>query len=121
MRKSAVEQPHRFNECTVFGRTIFKVRPRTEFGIFSPRVEEHTISIGKKIVRAKGLEPLRLSRHWNLNPARLPIPPRPRGRLNGPRNKLSPSTTNCLIDCYTVARPRSGRSLSTWPLARTLY
>ena len=36
------------------------------------------------VVRAEGLEPPRLS-HWNLNPARLPIPPRARGRLKGAR------------------------------------
>ncbi|KRO13311.1 hypothetical protein IV77_GL000759 [Olsenella uli DSM 7084] len=30
------------------------------------------------MVRAKGLEPSRNFSHWNLNPARLPVPPRPR-------------------------------------------
>ena len=72
-------------------------------------------------VRAKGLEPLRRLRHWNLNPARLPIPPRPLIRCDGPRNKLSPFTTNYLIAYYEASRPKSRRSLSTWPLALTLY
>ena len=31
------------------------------------------------VVRAKGLEPSRGLPHWNLNPARLPVPPRPHG------------------------------------------
>src|SRR5699024_212449 len=49
------------------------------------------------MVRAKRLELLRQLRHWNPNPARLPIPPRPLIRCGGPRNKHSPSTTNYLI------------------------
>ena len=31
------------------------------------------------LVRMKGLEPTRYCYHWNLNPARLPIPPHPQG------------------------------------------
>ena len=30
------------------------------------------------MVRATGIEPARSLPHWNLNPARLPVPPRPR-------------------------------------------
>ena len=33
----------------------------------------------KRTVRKRGLEPPRPCGHWNLNPARLPIPPLPRG------------------------------------------
>ena len=33
------------------------------------------------LVRTGGLEPPRLFRHWDLNPARLPVPPRPHGRV----------------------------------------
>lgn len=33
------------------------------------------------MVRGMGLEPTQYCYHWNLNPARLPIPPPPRGRF----------------------------------------
>src|SRR6476659_8591420 len=33
------------------------------------------------VVRKRGLEPPRVLPHWNLNPARLPIPPLSRGSL----------------------------------------
>ena len=45
------------------------------------------------MVRAKGLEPSRSLPHWNLNPARLPVPPRPHwsnSRPIVPKNKEKP-------------------------------
>src|SRR5699024_3857449 len=76
--------------------------PEKYSGAFVLHVAPHlsTMSRLRTVVRAKGLEPLRRLRHWNLNPARLPIPPRPLIRCGGPRNKLSPFTTNCLIESF---------------------
>src|SRR5699024_1432953 len=45
-------------------------------------------------------------RHWNLNPARLPIPPRPLIRCDGPRNNPSPSATNCIIEKLDCGYPQ---------------
>tara|TARA_R110000744_G_scaffold126939_3_gene233589 strand:+ start:43240 stop:43404 length:165 start_codon:yes stop_codon:yes gene_type:complete len=49
----------------------------------------------KRMVRAVGLEPT-LQRNWILNPARLPIPPRPQGMV-AIYNADTPKTTEKLL------------------------
>lgn len=57
--------------------------------------------------------------HWNLNPARLPVPPRPRRRaaLDGPVRVPSVSARTGADQ----STPRALRRRSTWPVAFTLY
>src|SRR5207249_172276 len=54
-------------------------------------------------VRTKGLEPSRELPHWNLNPARLPIPPCPRGASEGSTSPSRITATTSSIDAVKRA------------------
>ncbi len=64
------------------------------------------------LVREAGLEPAR-QRHWNLNPARLPIPPLA-PRVPPPPAATAPQSTRAQAPSFSRSRP-------TCPVALTLY
>ncbi len=78
------------------------------------------------LVRTGGLEPPRPLGHWDLNPARLPVPPRPRcadrrgsraavGGAHRSRQSMLGMPQNVMLEWWVRRSVRAGRYPRSWP------